>query len=191
MNSCQSGQSFLDSYVYGRFTDPEKMVTRVIFLHHSVKQSTVQATGQATGRDPTATFVLMCCPFRPAWLRTTIHSISTDDWAICGHHNIIWLVVGLDKHLYFQQAIYSNMCPTLLAAISLQGLNSGCLSESLAFLSSVRLHAHAAELTALFGKSITCLFPVCTSFLLWQHRWVDSLTFASHGGTLWLTPPSG
>ena len=45
------------------------------------------------------------------------------------------------------------------------------------------------ELIVLLDPSTTCLLPVYTPFLLWQHRGVDSWDSAPHWDTPWLAPP--
>ena len=89
----------------------------------------------------------------------------------------------------FQLAIHSSACLGSLTAES-RGRDWTQLdafpSPLLAW--AVRDCTHAG-LIVLLGPSMTCLLPVYTPFLLWQHRRVDSWDSASHCDTPWLAPP--
>ena len=92
-------------------------------------------------------------------------------------------------HWFFQLAIHGSECLGSLTAESCSRAwtQLGVFPSPL-LAWALRDWTHAG-LIVLLDPSTTCLLPVYTPFLLWQHRGVDSLDSTSHWDTPWLAPP--
>ena len=128
--------------------------------------------------------------FHTAWLWTQPPTrLVPCDWAVCVDHEVMSLVVGFDKRLYFytgfsRLAIHGGEC---LGSLSLVvGFELNWVFFPVPHLLELCEVAHMLDV--LLGPFMTCLLPVYTNVVLWQHRGVDSWDSASHWHTPWLAP---
>ena len=146
--------------------------------------------GQARGRDSVGSTVFVHSPSILLDREPPTRSVPCD-WAVRVDHDVMWLADGFDMHLHwlFQLAIHGSAWQGSLTEESCsRSWTQLDVFPSPLHAWAVRDRTHAG-LTVLLGPSMTCLLPVYTSFLLWQHCGLDSWDSASHWDTLWLPPP--
>ena len=148
--------------------------------------------GQARGHD--CGLNCLCAQyFHPAWLWTPNQTGPLWLSRLCRsrcHVACCWLQQAFVLlHWFFQLAIHGSVClgsPTA-ESCSRAWTQLGIFPSPL--LAWALWDCTHAELIVLLDPSMTCLLPVYTPFLLWQHRGVDSRDSTSHWDTPWLAPP--
>ena len=128
---------------------------------------------QAKGRDSVGSTVFVHSP-STLLDREPPARPALCDWTVRVDHDVMWLAVGFEKHctgaLVFQLAIHGNVCLGSLTAESCSRVWTQLdVFPSPALAWAVQDFTHAGSIV-LLDPSMTCLLPVYTPFLLWQHR---------------------
>ena len=188
MAVCRSGQPIPDSTICSMFIDCVRIIACIICVPCCEARhfACVCHCFYLHGQTGDCHHSLRLQSFNPAWLgcETPTRPVPCD-WAVPEDHNVMWLAVGFDEHVYFciGSSSWVFRQQSLVVMLEVNWMSSLPLTSW-----PLWGHTHA-RLPVLLGPFKPCLLPVHSSFCLWQHPGVDSWDSALLWDTLSLAPP--